>query len=152
MSSVVPPRKPIDVYPGTHRPLGVAHPIRGHPGSERVHWDEGPIYKKIGGYYREFFAISHLAKSLGRAPKTIYKWETSGVFPKATWIYNSDSRNGRRRLYTRRQIEGVVRIAHEEGVLSGSQRFISQTKFPERCRELFAATRATLPDPVQDWS
>ncbi|MGW1261162.1 hypothetical protein ACWD7Y_04275 [Streptomyces drozdowiczii] len=152
MSGIVPPRQPLDVYPGTARPLGVAHPTQGFQPGEGGTWDEDPVYKKISGFYREFFAISHLANALGRAPKTIYKWEANGLFPGATWIYNSDSRNGRRRLYTRRQIEGAVLIAYEEGVLSGTQRFIGQTQFPERCRALFAATRAALPDPVQHWS
>lgn len=152
MSGVVPPRQPLDVYPGTHRPLGVAHPTQGYQGGEESRWDDDPVYKKILGYFREFFAISHLAKALGRAPKTIYKWEANRLFPGATWIYNSTSKNGRRRLYTRRQIEGVILIAYEEGVLSGSQRFISQTQFPARCHELFVATRAALPEPLQDWS
>ncbi|UXX94032.1 hypothetical protein N7U49_21745 [Streptomyces sp. AD2-2] len=152
MTGIVPPRRPLDVYPGTARPLGSAHPTQGYRGGGEGGWDEDPVYKKISGFYREFFAISHLANALGRAPKTIYKWEANGLFPGATWIYNSDSRNGRRRLYTRRQISGVVVIAFEEGVLSGTQRFLSQTQFPERCRELFRATRAALPEPIQDWS
>lgn len=152
MTSIGPPRQPLDVYPGTSRPIGIAHPTQGYQGGDEARWDEDPVYKKISGSYREFFAISHLANALGRAPKTIYKWEANGLFPGATWIYNNDSRNGRRRLYTRRQIEGVVLIAYEEGVLSGAQRFISQTQFPIRCRELFVATRAALPEPVQDRS
>ncbi|WP_167503150.1 MerR family transcriptional regulator [Streptomyces malaysiensis] len=152
MTGIVPPRQPLDVYPGTHRPLGVAHPTQGHQGAGQTCWDEDPVYKKIQGSYREFFGISHLSTALGRAPKTIYKWEANGLFPGATWIYNSGSKNGRRRLYTRVQIEGAVRIAYEEGVLSGTQRFISQTQFSQRCRELFVATRAALPDPVQNWS
>lgn len=151
MNGIVPPRQPLDVYPGTSRPIGAAHPVQGYPGGD-ARWDEDPVYKKISGFHREFFAISHLANALGRAPKTIYKWEANGLFPGATWIYNSDSKNGRRRLYTRRQIEGVVLIAFEEGVLSQTQRFISHTNFPERCRELFIQTRAALPEPIQDWS
>jgi hypothetical protein len=152
VSGIIPQRQPLDVYPGTSRPLGTAHPTRGYPGGEIPTWDDDPVYKKISGFYREFFAISHLAGALGRAPKTIYKWEANGLFPGATWIYNSDSKNGRRRLYTRAQIEGVVLIAHDEGVLSGTSRFISQTNFPERCRELFVKTRAALPEPIQNWS
>lgn len=152
MSGIVPPRQPLDVYPGTARPLGVAHPTQGYQGDGVGRWDDDPVYKKISGYYREFFAISHLATALGRAPKTIYKWEANGLFPGATWIYNSESKNGRRRFYTRDQIEGVVLIAFEEGVLSGTQRFISQTQFPDRCRELFVKTRAALPKPIKNWS
>lgn len=147
-----PPRRPLDVYPGTSRPLGVPHPAQTPSVGDAVRWDEDPVYKKISGHYREFFAISHLATALGRSTKTIYKWETTGLFPGATWIYNGDSKNGRRRLYTRRQIEGVVAIAYEEGVLAGTKRFISQTQFPDRCRELFRQTRAVMPEPIHDWS
>lgn len=147
---IVPQRQPLDVYPGTHRPLGTPHPSTALDPSG-THWDEDPVYKKIEGSLREFFAISHLAAALGRSVKTIYKWESQQLFPYATWIYNGESRNGRRRLYTRRQVEGVALIALEEGVLSGQKRFLSQTKFPERCVELFAVTRAVLPPPIP-WS
>lgn len=147
-----PPRKPLDVYPGTARPIGVPHPVI-HPGDTApARWDENPVYKKISGFYREFFAISHLGAALGRSTKTLYKWETNGLFPSATWIYNGASKNGRRRLYTRRQIEGVTAIAYEEGVLSGTSRFISHTQFPARCFDLFKQTRAVLPEPIHDWS
>ncbi|MGW3860274.1 hypothetical protein ACWEDZ_02150 [Streptomyces sp. NPDC005047] len=149
-----PPRKPLDVYPGTSRPIGVPHPVQNAGTADLARWDEEPVYKKISGFYREFFAISHLANALNRSTKTLYKWESSKppLFPQATWIYNGESKNGRRRLYTRRQIEGVIRIAYEEGVLSGTQRFISQTQFPARCTELFQQTRAVLPEPIHDWS
>ncbi|MEU1552119.1 hypothetical protein ABZ517_05280 [Streptomyces scabiei] len=147
-----PPRQPLDVYPGTSRPIGVPHPAQTPIAGEMARWDEGPVYKRIDGYYREFFAISHLANALGRSTKTLYKWETTGLFPSATWIYNGESKNGRRRLYTRRQIEGVIAIAYEEGVLSGTKRFISHTQFPDRCTELFKQTRAVLPEPIHDWS
>lgn len=149
---IYPPRRPIDVYPGTARPLGVPHPVVNPGQGEAVRWDEAPVYKKIQGYYREFFAISHLANALNRSTKTLYKWESLGLFPAATWIYNGESKNGRRRLYTRPQIEGVVAIAYEEGVLSGTQRFLSHTQFPARCQELFRQTRAVLPEPIHDWS
>ncbi|MGW3153689.1 hypothetical protein [Streptomyces sp. NPDC001089] len=147
-----PPRKPLDVYPGTARPIGVPHPVANPQTGDTVRWDEDPVYKKISGFYREFFAISHLGHALNRSTKTLYKWETTGLFPNATWIYNGESKNGRRRLYTRRQIEGVVAIAYEEGVLSGTKRFISHTQFPDRCAELFRQTRAVLPEPIHNWS
>ena len=147
-----PPRRPLDVYPGTARPLGVPHPAPTPSVGGVTRWDEDPIYKKISGQFREFFAISHMAAALGRSTKTLYKWESLGHFPGATWIYNSESKQGRRRLYTRRQIEGVIAIAYEEGVLSGTKRFISHTQFPARCHELFRQTRAVLPEPIEDWS
>jgi GTPase involved in cell partitioning and DNA repair len=37
-----------------------------------------------------------------------------------------------RRLYTRAQIEGMVEIASEEGILTNTARHITRTKFTER--------------------
>jgi hypothetical protein len=145
-----PQRQPYDTYPGTARPLQTpaSHVVM----SAITYWDEDPIYKRQGGYFREFFGIAHLSTAIQRSPKTIYKWERSGLFPAATFIYNGGSKHGQRRLYTRLQIEGVIRIAQEEGVLNGNQRYIGNTLFPTRCAELFKATRTTLPDPITDWN
>ncbi|MEU1816064.1 hypothetical protein ABZ543_12835 [Streptomyces roseifaciens] len=142
-------RGPLDVYPGTHRPFGTPHPVfdnRPVLGG----WDQDPIYKQYSGAMREFFAISALAQAINRSTKTIYKWEDQGLFPPATFIYNSSSKQGRRRLYTRLQIEGIVRIAADEGVLDGRKRFLSHTRFPARAFEHFRATRTTLPPPLTD--
>lgn len=141
------PRQPLDVYPGTHRPLGTPHPA---PSPTEATWDADPIYKKVDGHWRIFYGIAHLSAALDRSPKTIYKWEEKGYFPRATFLYNADSRNGRRRLYTRVQIEGAVVIAHEEGLFSGDGRYLSQTRFPDRCAELFKMTRTLLPEPMQE--
>lgn len=113
-----------------------------------VFWDEDPIFKRLDGAWREFFGIAHLSAALDRSPKTIYKWEDKNLFPKATFILNGGSKNGQRRLYTRRQIDGVSTIAREEGLLNGTTRFIGATLFPTKCFELFRATKGILPDPI----
>jgi predicted DNA-binding transcriptional regulator AlpA len=142
--------KSIDVYPGTHQPIGSRAPTPLAPRSSG--WDENPIYRQVQGYMREFFGVGHLSKALGRSVKTIYKWETEGLFPKATFIYNGASRNGQRRLYTRAQIEGALRIAEEEGILTGRVRYLGQTLFPTRCADLFRTTKGILPPPITEWS
>lgn len=147
MSSVASPHPPRDIYPGTTRPVGppvLSPPVAGMSGA----WDEDPRYHVIQNAYREFFGTGHLASALGRSTKTIYKWEQRGLFPKATFILNGSSRNGQRRLYTRTQIEGAMAIALEEGVLTGTRRFIGDTGFTARCTELFRNTRAVLPPPL----
>lgn len=140
-----------DIYPGTTRPVG---PPAG-ANSERTageDWDATPSYHYLQGAIREFFAIGNLAQALSRSTKTIYKWESRSLFPQATFILNGSSRNGRRRLYTRQQINGVLEIALAEGILTGTRRFIGATAFPARCFELFQRTRATLPPPINEWS
>lgn len=146
-----PPRPPLDVYPGTSRPLGTPIPADGTWSPTLHGWDESPIYKRQQGTLREFFGIGHLATALGRSTKTIYKWEKSGLFPKATFVYNGTSRHGQRRLYTRTQIEGVVKIASDEGILRGSKRYIGETLFPVKCAELFQTTKGILPPPIDEW-
>jgi hypothetical protein len=47
----------------------------------------------------------------------------------------------RRRLYTRHQVEGLIRIAEEEGILRDKQKAISKTQFPARARKLFNEDR-----------
>lgn len=151
MSGLFPQRQPIDVYPGTSRPIGSAHPVM-DPRPAIGGWDQEPVFKRVDGYLREFFSISALALAINRSTKTIYKWESGGLFPAATFVFNSASKQGRRRLYTRKQIDGVVVIAAEQGVLNGQKRYITQTKFPLLCFELFHATRRALPEPLPEWN
>lgn len=135
-----------DIYPGTVRPVGPPTGAALHSGGDG--WDADPAFHYVQGAYREFFGIGHLAYALGRSTKTIYKWERRNLFPRATFILNGSSRNGQRRLYTRQQINGVIDIAVDEGVLTGRRRFIGATAFPARCFELFHTTRAALPAAV----
>jgi len=109
-------------------------------------WDSRPYIKVVDGYPREFFTIGHLANALMRSSMTIRGWEAQGIFPKPSFIVGGADRHGRRRLYTRKQIEGVARIAHEEGILDNRRRFIKQTRFSERCFELFKTRE--LPPPI----
>lgn len=145
------PNRAYDVYPGTTTPVGPPATERGRPGGFRG-WDEDPIYKRVDGYLREFFGISHLANALQRSPKTIYKWERAGLFPRPTFVYNGASRHGQRRLYTRFQVDGVVRIAVDEGILQGTNRYLGETLFPTKTAEFFRTTKGILPPPIEDWN
>lgn len=88
-----------------------------------IGWDAKPIVYIVSGKAKEFFTIGHLANALGRKPVTLRSWESKGVFPKSP--YRSPAPRGSipgkaskgKRLWTREQIEGVLRIALEEGVL-----------------------------------
>lgn len=133
-------------YPGSSRPLGKSPGMpREDKDSKGVReWDtkpmifEDPVTKKDA----EFFTIGNLADALGRESGTIRKWENTGVIPKAAFLTPGEDPRGRRRLYSRAQIEGLVRIAAEEKILvNPDNRPISRTAFKERAWELFASLK-----------
>lgn len=117
----------------------------------RYRWDLRPYILAVDGHPREFFTIGHLAGGLMRSAMTIRTWESQGLFPKPTYTVNGKDPRARRRLYTRLQVEGVIRIAEEEGILDSRRRYLTQTRFPERCHELFRTCRE-LPDPIPSLS
>lgn len=135
-----------EFYPGSNRPIirhpnRVPDPVRRGVGVD-PDWDDKPKVYTINGEDIEFFTVGQLAKALGREPGTMRKWENLGVIPKATFQVpgkDGDVR-GRRRLYSRKQVEGMVRIAEEEGMLANTRKPFQQTKFKERVLELFKAT------------
>lgn len=122
-----------DYFPGSRLPVT---PPAGPPDVLR-----GRVGKtfSIGGKDVELFTISQLAFFLNRKPVTIRKWENDGTIPKATFVKpgaNSDPR-GRRRLYSRAQIEALIRIAHEEGILTDLHRQITKTQFKAKAWAAF---------------
>ena len=109
-------------YPGRRKPVNRV-PQKGE-GGEDTGWAEKPLVYKVGGEDREFFTIGHLAKALGYSVQSIRAWENSLLLPKSRYRTPSPRlanqpehlRKGRR-LWTREQIEGILRIASEEGVI-----------------------------------
>lgn len=100
---------------------------------------EEPRMMEVRGEMREFFPIGALARALKREVQSIRVWERKNYLPEAT--YRSPGRK-QDRLYTRRQILGLVALAEEEGLMDPSKKKrIDQTKFPERARNLFAALK-----------
>lgn len=103
-----------------------------------------PWVLEVHGFDVEFWPIGSLAAALKRQPVTIRKWERDGIFPPPGWSKAGKDKDvrGKRRIYTRQQIEGAVRIAREEGVLEPGPRInIAKTKFTERVIALFKQLR-----------
>ncbi len=129
-------------YPGSkQKRRAVAAPAAPSP-EDAGRWDARPTYiEGRGGVKHEFFAIGALALALGRRPVTIRKWIENGVLPKARFVTDSvmPSR-GSRRLWTRTQIEGIARIAREEGLIDTS-RHVGGTEFTVRVKELWRVLR-----------
>ena len=90
-------------------------------------WDEKPTYYFRDGEEQEFFVIRHLAAALGYSVQSIRAWEEKGLLPKSGYRAPSSqrpmaagSRKGRR-LWTRAQINAILQIAEEEGVILNKQ-------------------------------
>jgi hypothetical protein len=134
-----------EYYPGSNKPI-IRHPNRHTSTAPRRHalavddtWDAKPRKYVVNGVETEFFTVGQLARALGREAVTIRKWEREGTIPVATFQVpgREGDHRGRRRLYTRQQVEGMVRIAHEEGVLHERRRSFATTEFKERVLALF---------------
>ena len=133
-------------YPGSTKAI-VRHPNRAeeprrHAVGDDPEWDAKPRVSDTADGPTEFFTLGQLAKALGRESVTIRKWEREGVIPKAQFQVpgRNDDPRGRRRLYTRAQVEGIVRIAAEEGLHANTRKPFAETQFVERVRNLFRQT------------
>ncbi len=78
----------------------------------------GKVYV-VNGLDVEFYTIGQLAAALGRKPGTLRKWESQGILPTSGYLKPSDDPRGRRRLYSRDQCLGIIRIATDTGLLYG---------------------------------
>lgn len=132
-----------DYYPGSKRKIEIVAPPADD--AAEVSWDASPRVYKVNGVDREFFTVGHLAVAMNRKPLTIRQWERKGTIPKSTYQRQGkdNSPHGRRRLYTRAQVEGMIKIAEEEGLLSNDRREIAKTKFTQRVLVLFESLGAS---------
>ena len=110
-------------FPGKRTPAN-----RGKNGTtpETNNWDARPVYYKFPGNTekQEFFTISHLAAALGYSVQSIRAWEAQGLLPRSGIrgprtvrpVAAGRSDKGKR-LWTRAQIEAILRVARKHKVL-----------------------------------
>lgn len=124
-----------DRYPGSKQlRRAVAAPAApARPDSDA--WDAKPVIKTVRGQQVELFTVGQLGAALGRAAVTMRLWERNGVIPKARMRLAPKNGIGGRRYYTRPQVEGIRRIAQEEGLLDPQAR-LTKT-FTDRVVQLF---------------
>lgn len=127
-----------DYYPGSSKKI--AKPLRAVPDTAELpvnnDWSASPRTYVVNGVEYEFFSIGDLAAALDRRPGTIRLWERQGFIPEG--LRSPSTHEGKRqRIYTRPQIEGIVRIAAEEGILGEARPRIDKTAFKERVLDLF---------------
>jgi hypothetical protein len=99
-------------YPGSKQTLRSVERAKPKPPADEHAWDHKPRMLMVGGAEHEFFTIGQLAQALNRKPVTIRSWESNGVIPKARYRDQH-----KRRLYSRRQVEGLCQIAADENCL-----------------------------------
>ena len=86
-------------------------------------WDTKPIKKTMpNGKEMEFFTLVNLAGALGRPVKTLRKWLDNGYLPPSPYRSpDTTTKAGKTmrgyRLYSRAQIEAVVKLFGEAGLL-----------------------------------
>lgn len=124
-----------DYYPGSKQ----------RPGKQSARDEVSPLayltpreYLVDGGLV-QFYTIGQLGQVLGRKAVTMRTWERTRVLPKATFQAPNPSGDlrGRRRLYSRAQVEGLLRIAVEEGILGEEGKPVGSTRFTERAFKFF---------------
>ncbi len=125
-------------FPGSKTPLDIAEKKQEQQ-HESDQWDLKPLIFTVRGKETEFFPIGALALALGgRSANTLRAWEKEGTIPKSVYVKPSRDPRGRRRMYTRPMVEGLVRIAKEEDVFWPNKgKRLSDTNFTERAKELF---------------
>lgn len=142
-----------DEFPGSRPPVN-RQPEAPAPEPD-ILWDSHPLMRFVNGVEYEFFQVGALAEALGRQPVTIRSWETKGLLPGTPFRSAMPSRSplatlGKtakgRRLYLRAQIEGILQIASEEGVIlnNGGP---PTPKFAERVYTLYDTLRLQVHQP-----
>lgn len=97
-----------------------------------------PVLTDTGG--TAYYPISALAAALNRTNGTMRAWEHDKVIPPG-YIINPGSRNGRRRLYTRKQILRLRELAAECGILDDPRAVVKASEFSRLAWLLFDAIR-----------
>ena len=109
-------------YPGKRKPVGRERPKPLPP--EPDPWDAKPRHYYVNGVKTQFFTIGQVSRALHRSARSIRAWERDGIIPPARFRAPSPKRSKIKeagdRLWTRAQVEVMIRAAQEEGVLDGA--------------------------------
>lgn len=109
-----------EFYPGSRERRSTSPaPAAGMPAEDLL----GPgMVLELRGQSVEFYTIGQVARAIGRQAGTLRKWETDGILPPTIYQKPSKDPRGRRRLYSRAQADGIIRLAIECGVMDAGPR------------------------------
>jgi hypothetical protein len=131
---------PADYYPGSKQLRRQYQDLPARAGeAEQPEVLGTPRTFTVGERDVEVYSVGDLARNLGRKAVSIRRWEQEGIIPLAPFYkrgIGNDPR-GQRRYYSRAHVEGIVRIAREEGILDDLRKIIATTKFTDRVHQLF---------------
>lgn len=100
------------------------------------------VKDKGGEEFETLYTIGALAEALGNSTVTIRRWIRAGVLPETklkTAPIEGTPGNSRRRLWTRKQIEAILRIGMETAVVGRKQPGpLSERRFRESVKALWA--------------
>lgn len=114
-------------YPGRRKPVNRQPPKSAS--SDTPVWDSRPATYIVpvpggGSEKREFFYIGALAKALGYSVQSIRAWEAQGLLPNSPYRSPRTARpvaggrsNKGKRIWTRKQIEGILALAQKHRVI-----------------------------------
>jgi len=85
----------------------------------------------------DYWTLGALALLLERSVVTLRRWEVNGDLPRTPWRLAARTTHGMQRLYTRAMLEGLAKIAYEEGLIANTRRKLSTTNFRKRAHDLF---------------
>jgi hypothetical protein len=127
-------------YPGRKKPM---NRDAKQESAETEVWDSKPVYYLINGERREFFLISHLAKALDYSVQSIRAWEAQGLLARTPYRSPRTARpvaggrsNKGKRLWTREQVLGIVRIAKKHGVIFPDRKGVKNPPTPAFAAEV----------------
>ena len=109
-----------DYYPGS-RERRQTVPASRPSAVEEDELGEGE-FMTLRGQRVEFFTIGQVARAIGRKSGTLRAWEDRAVIPESGYVKRGKDVRGDRRLYTRAQAEGLIRLAKECGVMDAGSR------------------------------
>jgi hypothetical protein len=129
-------------YPGRKKPVNRAGKA---VTADKEMWDAHPVYYKLrdNPEPQEFFLISHLAKALGYSVQSIRAWEAQGLLartpyrsPRTKAPVAAGRSNKGKRLWTREQILGIIRIAKRHKVIFPNRAGVKKPPSPAFAHEV----------------
>jgi hypothetical protein len=129
-------------YPGRRKPVNREKPETASTDTEL--WDAHPTFYVVAGEKREFFYIGALAKAIGYSVQAIRLWEGQGLMPNTP--FRSPTTKGKpqaggrshrgKRLWTREQIEGILRLAKKHRVILPGRSGVRNPPTPAFARDV----------------